>query len=73
MSQGEEMKIQKSLKLRFREELRVQIEEAARVNGTSMNAEIIDRLQRSFTEADILKRIDQAVTRSITKATGVRL
>lgn len=73
MPQDHAMKIQKSLKLRFREELRVQIEEAARVNGISMNAEIIDRLQRSFTEADILKRIDQAVTRSITKATGVRL
>lgn len=59
--------------LRMREDLRAKIEAAAEANGTSMNIEIIERLERSLTEADILKRIDQAVTRSITKATGVRL
>lgn len=57
----------------MREDLRAKIEAAAEANGTSMNIEIIERLERSLTEADILKRIDQAVTRSITKALGVRL
>ncbi len=54
-------------KLRFREELRVRIEAAARANGTSMNAEIVNMLERSLTEANILNRIDQAVARSMGK------
>lgn len=53
-------------KLRIRDDLRAQIEAAAAANCTSMNSEIVDRLQRSFTEADILKRIDQAVSRLTT-------
>lgn len=72
MRAGEAMKISQ-FTLRMREDLRAKIEAAAEANGTSMNIEIIERLERSLTEADILKRIDQAVTRSITKATGVRL
>ena len=72
MRAGEAMKISQ-FTLRMREDLRAKIEAAAEANGTSMDIEIIERLERSLTEADILKRIDQAVTRSITKATGVRL
>ncbi|WP_205693889.1 Arc family DNA-binding protein [Croceicoccus ponticola] len=36
------------LKLRFREDLRVQLEEAARANNTSMNNEIVARLRASI-------------------------
>jgi hypothetical protein len=36
------------LGLRVKETLRSQIERAAKANGVSMNAEIVDRLERSF-------------------------
>jgi hypothetical protein len=39
------------LKVRMREPLRAQIEEAARDRGVSMNAEAVDRLERSFDRA----------------------
>jgi len=37
-----------AFKLRMREWLRVQIEEAAKARGTSMNSEIVRRLEQSF-------------------------
>jgi len=46
---------------------RDKIEAAAEGSGTSMNIEIVERLERSLSEADILTRIDQAVSRSMTK------
>lgn len=42
-----------NLRLRFSETLRRRIEQAARRNDQSMNAEIISRLERSFTNQDL--------------------
>jgi hypothetical protein len=41
------------LKLRFKEKLRQRLSRAAAQSGRSMNAEIIHRLEVSFTEADL--------------------
>lgn len=40
------------LKVRMREELRALLEEAATRRGVSMNAEVVDRLQASFSKED---------------------
>ena len=37
------------IKIRLTERLRAQIEKAAKFNGVSMNAEMVARLERSFT------------------------
>lgn len=42
------------IKIRMREPLRAQIEKAAAVRGVSMNAEMINRLDRSFQRGDLL-------------------
>jgi hypothetical protein len=43
------------IKIRMREPLRVQIEKAAAVRGVSMNAEMINRLERSFLRGNLLR------------------
>jgi Arc-like DNA binding domain len=50
------------LKLRFREALRRRIEQAARRNEQSMNAEIIDRLERSFAKDDTRSLLEETIT-----------
>ncbi len=50
-----------NLKLRLEERLRRQLEREARKADRSMNAEIIDRLEKSFVEPALLERIDAAV------------
>jgi hypothetical protein len=45
------------LKLRFRERLRQRLERAASKNSRSMNAEIVHRLEESFTEEDLATRV----------------
>jgi uncharacterized protein YpiB (UPF0302 family) len=50
-----------NLKLRLEERLRRQLEREARKADRSMNAEIIDRLEKSFAEPALLERIDTAV------------
>jgi len=50
-----------NLKLRLEERLRRQLEREARNADRSMNAEIIDRLEKSFVEPALVKRIDGAV------------
>lgn len=42
------------LKVRFFEETRLKLEAAAKANKTSMNAELINRLERSFEVGDVL-------------------
>lgn len=44
------------LQLRFREALRAELEDAARMSGNSLNSEIGDRLARSLVEDQILGR-----------------
>ena len=46
-----------TITLRLRQPLRVEIETAAKANGISMNAEMVDRLSRSFDD-DRLDRIE---------------
>ena len=50
-----------NLKLRLEERLRRQLEREARKADRSMNAEIIDRLEKSFVEPALLQRIDSVV------------
>jgi hypothetical protein len=50
-----------NLKLRLEERLRRQLEREARKADRSMNAEIIDRLEKSFVEPALLERIGAAV------------
>jgi predicted HicB family RNase H-like nuclease len=50
---------QVQLKLRFNERLRRKLEKAAARNGRSLNSEIIDRLERSLSDEDILAKIHQ--------------
>src|SRR6266487_4808385 len=50
-----------NLKLRLEERLRRQLEREARKADRSMNAEIIDRLEKSFVEPALVERIDAAV------------
>lgn len=45
------------MKLRLGNELRDAIEKAASAHGTSMNGEIVARLERSFAETDFLDRV----------------
>lgn len=40
------------IKIRFKEPLRARIERAAKQRGVSMNAEMTDRLERSFSQDD---------------------
>jgi hypothetical protein len=49
------------LKLRFSEKLRRRLEGEAKRNKRSMNAEIIDRLEQSFTMPDLAKATATAV------------
>ncbi|MEG3176195.1 Arc family DNA-binding protein [Sphingomonas sp. RB3P16] len=48
------------LKLRFREELRISLEEAAERAGRSLNSEIVARLERTFREDEAMGGADQA-------------
>lgn len=48
------------IKIRMTEPLRADIERAARRQGRSMNAEMIDRLQRTFDD-DFCARIEKAL------------
>ncbi len=50
-----------NLKLRLEERLRRQLEREARKADRSMNAEIIDRLEKSFGEPALVERIQAAV------------
>jgi hypothetical protein len=50
-----------NLKLRLEERLRRQLERDARKADRSMNAEIIDRLEKSFVEPALVERIHAAV------------
>lgn len=52
-----------NLKIRMREELRALIEEQARRNGRSASEEAEVRLERSFREDEILKRLDEIASR----------
>ena len=45
------------IKLRMKEPLRAKIESAARERGISMNAEMVDRLERSFERPAIVKSL----------------
>jgi len=67
------------LKLRFSEELRRKLEKAAERGGQSMNAEIIARLEGSFTRHDVESAVElaakmaaEATIREITKVIGQR-
>ena len=42
------------LKVRMREPLRAKLESAAAKKGTSINSEVVDRLERSFERQDLL-------------------
>lgn len=42
------------LKVRLREKLRVQLQASAKINGVSLNQEIVDRLQNSFDSQPIV-------------------
>jgi DNA-directed RNA polymerase specialized sigma subunit len=48
---------QVQLKLRFEEKLRRKLEKAAEKNDRSMNAEIVNRLERSLQDQEILTEI----------------
>lgn len=50
------------LKLRLTEEMKAKVTEAAKANNRSVNAEIVDRLALSFTFADELKAIAEAMS-----------
>jgi hypothetical protein len=52
-------------RLRFDELLRRRIEKAAEQNNQSMNAEIIDRLERSFAQEDTTKLIKQVAETTV--------
>jgi len=52
-----------TLKIRMSGELRAAIEEEARRNSCSLNAEIVRRLQQSFKMADIERARDKAEQR----------
>jgi predicted glycosyl hydrolase (DUF1957 family) len=56
------------LRLRFDEKLRRRLEREAVHNRRSMNAEIIDRLEKSFAKADQAKLLEAIATTSATKA-----
>ena len=45
------------LKIRMKEPLRARIEKAARSNGLSLNAEVVQRLDRSLQEEDVIRRV----------------
>jgi Arc-like DNA binding domain len=53
------------LKLRFPERLRRRIEQAGERNKQSMNAEIIERLERSFEKEDELARDRELVQKTV--------
>jgi hypothetical protein len=53
------------LKLRFDEKLRRRIESAAKHNDHSMNAEIVDRLKKSFERDDMKKMITEVIGRLV--------
>lgn len=61
------------LKLRFSEELRRHLRQAAKGNRHSMNAEIVDRLEKSFLFGNLAElmrgHIDTAVFKAVEKAT----
>ena len=56
------------LRLRFDERLRRRLEREADQNRRSMNAEIIDRLEKSFAKQDQQKLLDAVATTSAVKA-----
>ena len=62
------------LQLRFSEQLRSKLEKAARDNDRSMNSEIVDRLERSFSQpqlaAELRMTIKEEVARAVLEATG---
>jgi hypothetical protein len=45
------------LKIRMREALRARLEEEANTRGVSINAEVVDRLQRTFEHQDLLPEV----------------
>ena len=57
--------------LRMLPELRAKIEEAAKASGRSMNAEIVSRLQGTFTETAVLPIPKEAVLAHLKQITKI--
>jgi predicted HicB family RNase H-like nuclease len=57
------------LMLRLRESLRRRLEQAAKHNNQSMNAEIVDRIKRSFERDDMEKMITEVIGRFVKPST----
>lgn len=70
-----------SFKVRMASDLKARIEEAARANNRSINAEIVSRLEQSFTEIpvgpfhsdEVAKALEQAFREIIAKQGPVRI
>jgi 23S rRNA G2069 N7-methylase RlmK/C1962 C5-methylase RlmI len=61
------------LRLRFPEKLRRRIEAAAGKNQQSMNAEIVERLERSFVGEDMTAAIDEAAEAAVNRLVNPEL